>query len=331
MQAIRPRETGGPEVLKLEERPTPVPGPGQLLVRTSAIGVNFIDVYQRRGLYKVDLPLALGLEGAGIVEAVGDGAAEAVADVGVGAKVAWAAAPGSYATHVVVAAERAVPVPEAMDSKLAAAVMLQGMTAHYLATDAFALGRGHTALIHAASGGVGLLLIQLAKHAGARVIGTVSSAEKAARARDAGADEVILNGTEDNGTPDFVDETRRLTGGRGVDVVYDGVGAATFARGLRVLRPRGMMVLFGQSSGPVAAFDPQLLAANGSLFLTRPTLVNYTATRAELLARSGALFELIARGALSVHIGATFALAHASAAHRALEARQTSGKVLLIP
>jgi len=326
MQAIRPRETGGAEVLKLEERETPVPGPGQLLVRTSAIGVNFIDVYQRRGVYKVDLPLALGLEGAGVVEAIGAGAAEPAGGVVVGARVAWASAPGSYATHVLVAAERAVPIPDGVDARQAAAIMLQGMTAHYLATDTFALRAGQTALVHAASGGVGLLLIQLAKRAGARVIGTVSSPEKAALARQAGADEVILYATQD-----FEEETRRLTGGRGVDVVYDGVGASTFVKGLRVLRPRGMLALFGQSSGPVAPLDPQVLAANGSLFLTRPTLVHYTATRSELLARAGALFELIARGELDVRIGATFPLANARAAHEALETRQTSGKVLLIP
>jgi NADPH2:quinone reductase len=334
MQAIRPKEPGGPEVMQLAPHPTPSPGPGQLLVRTSAIGVNFIDVYQRRGLYKIELPMALGLEGAGTVEAVGPPragtpgptAVGAPDGLGVGALVAWASAPGSYATHVLVEAARAVPVPQGVGARAAAALMLQGMTAHYLATDTFALGPGHTALIHAASGGVGLLLIQLAKRAGARVLGTVSNEDKAALAREAGADEVILYETED-----FEAETRRLTGGRGVDVVYDGVGVATFLKSLRTLRPRGTLALFGQSSGPVAPVDPQLLAAHGSLFLTRPTMGHYTADRAELLGRARALFDLVAAGALRVRIGATFPLAEAGAAHQALEARRTSGKVLLLP
>jgi NADPH2:quinone reductase len=322
MQAIRPSEPGAADVLRLEESNTPAPGPGEVRVRTTAIGVNYIDVYHRTGLYPTARPIPMGLEGAGVVELVGEG----VSAPRVGERVAWCQAPGSYATHVVVPAARAVPVPEGVDDRIAAALLLQGMTAHYLVTDTFRLGLGHVALVHAAAGGVGLLLVQLAKRAGARVIGTVSTPEKAELARSAGADEIIFYREQDVEV-----ETRRHTGGQGVDVVYDSVGRATFEKSLRSLRPRGYLVLFGQSSGMVSPIDPQVLSANGSLFLTRPTLGHYTRDRNELLARATALFSAVADGALDVRIGATFSLADAASAHRALEARETTGKILLEP
>jgi NADPH:quinone reductase len=322
MRAIRPHRHGGPELLVLEELATPAPGPGQLLVEVEVAGVNYIDVYHRTGLYKTELPIPLGLEGAGVVAALGSG----VTTAKVGERVVWCGAPGSYATHALVAADRAVPVPDGLDLEQATAVLLQGMTAHYLTSDTFPLRSGHVALIHAAAGGTGLLLVQLAKRAGARVIGTVSTEEKAALARAAGADEVILYRSQQ------VDvEARRLTAGRGVDVVYDSVGASTFQQSLKSLRPRGYLVLFGQSSGPVGAIDPLALSANGSLFLTRPTLGHYTATRAELLARAQALFQAVSAGALKVKIATTFPLSEARAAHEALEGRETSGKLLLVP
>lgn len=322
MKAIRPAEPGGPEVLKLEELADPTPGPGQLRVRTTAIGVNYIDVYHRTALYAVPRPIPMGLEGAGVVEAVGEG----VDTVAVGARVAWCQAPGSYATQVLVPAARAVEVPAAIDLRTAAALLLQGLTAHYLVTDTFALRPGHVALVHAAAGGVGLLLVQLAKRAGARVLGTVSTPEKAALARAAGADEVIFYREQD-----FEAEARRATGGEGVDVVYDSVGKTTVEKSLRSLRPRGYLVLFGQSSGSVSPLDPQVLAANGSLFLTRPTLAHYTRDRAELTGRTEALFRAVAEGALDVRIGKTLPLAEARAAHEALEGRETTGKILLLP
>lgn len=322
MKAIRPAGPGGPELLTLEEHADPAPGPDQVLVRTTAIGVNYIDVYHRTGVYTTPRPIPLGLEGAGVVEAVGS----AVADLRAGARVAWCQAPGSYATHVLVPAARAVEIPDAVDDRVAAALLLQGMTAHYLCTDTFALGPGHSALIHAAAGGVGLLLVQLAKRAGARVFGTVSTPAKAELARAAGADEVIFYREQD-----FEAEIRRLTAGRGVDVVYDSVGQATFEKSLRSLRPRGYLVLYGQSSGMVRPIDPQELSAGGSLFLTRPTLAHYTRDRAELMGRADALFRAVSEGALDVRIGATFSLAEARAAHRALEGRETTGKLLLIP
>ena len=322
MQAIRPKQAGGPEVMQLEELPTPSPGATQLLVRSEAIGVNFIDVYTRSGQYAAKTPILLGVEGAGVVEAVGS----EVRDVQPGARVAWSSAAGSYATHVLVAADRALPLPNGVDSKLAAAALLQGLTAHYLAHTTFPLRPGHTALVHAAAGGVGLLLVQIAKRAGARVIGTVSTPQKAELAKQAGADSVILYDQQD-----FEAESCELTGGRGVDVVYDSVGKTTFDKSLRSLRPRGMLVLYGQSSGAVAPVDPQTLAAKGSLFLTRPTLGHYTATREELLSRAKDLFGWIERGELEVRVGRTFALADAAKAHRALESRETTGKVLLIP
>jgi NADPH2:quinone reductase len=322
MLAIRPVEPGTADVLQLEEFPNPSPGAGEVLVRTRAIGVNYIDVYHRTGLYKTPRPIPMGLEGAGVVEAVGAG----VGELRVGQRVAWCQAPGSYATHVIVPAARAVVVPDAVDDQVAAALLLQGMTAHYLATDTFPLRPGHVALVHAAAGGVGLLLVQLAKRAGARVFGSVSTPDKAALARAAGADEIIFYQQQEVDT-----EARRLTGGQGVDVVYDSVGQATFEKSLRSLRPRGYLALFGQSSGSVAPIDPQILSANGSLFLTRPTLMHYTRDRAELESRASALFAALAGGALDVRIGSVFPLAEARAAHQALEGRATTGKVLLLP
>ena len=322
MLAIRPNHTGGPEVLVLAPFPTPVAGPNHALVRVEAAGVNFIDIYHRSGQYTVPLPLMLGSEGAGVVEAVGsqDGGLKP------GDRVAWAGGPGSYATHVVVAVDRLVPVPDGVASPVAAASMLQGMTAHYLAHSTYRLGASDTCLVHAAAGGVGLLLCQMARRAGARVIGTVSTEEKAALARGAGADEIILY-TRD----DFAAETRRLTEGRGVHVVYDSVGRTTFDKSLECLRPRGMLVLFGQSSGAVPPVDLQVLAQRGSLFVTRPTLGHYTASRTELLERASAVLGAVARGELAVRIGATFPLAEAARAHAALAGRETSGKVLLLP
>jgi NADPH:quinone reductase len=322
MRAIFAPKTGGPEVMRLEELPTPAPGPGEALVRIEAAGVNFIDIYQRSGQYKVDLPLRLGSEGAGVVEAVGPDTSL----VHAGERVAWASAPGSYATHVLVDQDRLVSVPDGLDVKIAAAVMLQGMTAHYLTHATYVLGAGDTCLVHAAAGGVGQLLCQMAKRARARVIGTVSTEAKAVRAREAGADEVILYSKID-----FEAETRRLTDGIGVSVVYDSTGKDTFEKSLACLRSRGMMVLFGQSSGAVPPFDLQVLAKRGSLFLTRPTLASYIASRGELLARASDVLGAVQRGELSVAIGETFPLEKAAEAHRKLAARETTGKLLLIP
>ncbi|HEX7508068.1 MAG TPA: quinone oxidoreductase [Polyangia bacterium] len=321
MQAIRPRQTGGPEVLRLEDVPTPQPGPGEVLVHVEAAGLNFIDVYHRTGLYPVTLPLAIGLEGAGTIEQVGS----EVRDVKVGGRVAWASVPGSYATHVVAPAERLVPVPDRVATDVAAALLLQGMTAHYLMKTIFALREGHVALVHAAAGGVGLLLTQMAKLAGAQVIATVSTEAKAALAKDAGADHVINYQVNE-----FATEVKRLTRGRGVDAAYDSVGKATFDGSLDALAPRGYLVLYGQSSGIVPSLDPARLA-KGSYFLTRPSLPHYTATRAELLSRANDLFEMVAAGRLHVRIDRTLPLAQAADAHRALEGRATTGKVLLIP
>src|ERR1017187_32904 len=321
MQAIRPSQTGGPEVLQRVEVPTPTPGPTEVLVQVAASGLNFIDVYHRTGLYPLPLPLPIGLEGAGTVEQVGG----AVSDLKVGARVAWAAVPGSYATHVVAPAERLVPIPDDVAMDAAAALLLQGMTAHYLTKTTFPLRAGHTALVHAAAGGVGLLLIQLAKRAAAQVIGTVSTEAKAALAKEAGADHVI-----NYQVSNFAAEAKRLTGGRGVDVVYDSVGKVTFDGSLEALAPRGYLVLYVQSSGVVPSLDPARLA-KGSYFLTRPSLPHYTATRAELLSRAGDLLQMVGAGQLCVRIDRTFPLAQAADAHRALTARQTTGKVLLIP
>jgi NADPH2:quinone reductase len=322
MRAIRAHQPGGPEVLGADDVPEPQPNAGEAVVKVEAAGVNFIDVYKRTGLYKVPFPATLGEEGAGRVVAVGDG----VTDVRVGDRVAWTNVFGSYAEYVAVPAARLVPLPSEISPTQGAALMLQGMTAHYLATSTYALREGDRCLVHAAAGGVGLLLVQIAKKRGAYVIGTAGSEAKAQLARDAGADEVIIYTQED-----FVAETRRLTDGRGVNVIYDSVGKTTFLPGMDVLAPRGMMVLFGQSSGPVAPLDPQLLNQKGSIFLTRPTLGHYVATREELLWRARDLFTWAATGELELHIGAEYPLADAAEAHRALEGRRTTGKVLLRP
>jgi NADPH:quinone reductase len=322
MKAIVVYEPGGPEQLVYQEAATPEPKAGEALVKLHAVGLNYIDVYHRTGLYPLPRPFTPGAEAAGIVEAVGEG----VTEVKPGDHVAYAMQPGAYAEYAAVAAWRLVSVPAEITFEQAAAAMLQGMTAHYLVTSTYALKAGDTALIHAAAGGVGLLLIQLAKRLGARVIGTVGTEAKAALAREAGADEIILYATQD-----FEAETRRLTEGRGVQVVYDSVGKDTFLKSLSCLAPRGMMALFGQSSGSVPPFDPALLAQKGSLFLTRPSLAHYAATREELLWRSGELFKWITAGELNLRIEKTFPLAEAAAAHRELEGRKTTGKVLLIP
>lgn len=322
MRAVRIHAPGGPEALRLEDLPDPRPGAGEALVRVRAAGVNFIDIYQRKGLYSVPLPRVLGLEGAGVIEAIGPG----VSDLAPGARVAWAGVPGSCAELCAAPVERLVSVPDALDLDLAAAVMLQGITAQFLATACYPLAPGHTCLIHAAAGGVGLLFCQIAKARGARVFGTVSTEQKARLAREAGADEAIIY-TE----RDFEAEARRLTGGRGVDVVYDSVGRATFEKSLGALARRGMLVLFGQSSGPVPPFDPQVLAQKGSLFLTRPIIFDYTATREELCERAKEVLGAVAEGRLRVRIDEIFPLERAADAHRKLEGRKSAGKLLLVP
>ena len=322
MKAIVVDNCGGPEVLTYQETDTPTPKAGEALVKLAAIGLNYIDVYHRTGLYPLPRPFIPGMEAAGTVEAVGPD----VTDIAVGDRVAYAMQPGAYAEYAVVPAWKLVNIPATVTFEQAAAAMLQGMTAHYLVTSVHPLKAGQTALIHAAAGGVGLLLVQLTKHLGARAIGTVSTEAKAALARAAGADEVILY-TEQN----FEQETRRLTNGRGVEVVYDSVGRDTFLKSLNCLAPRGMLALFGQSSGPVEAFDPALLAQKGSLFLTRPSLAHYAATRAELTWRAGQLFNWLSAGELKLRIEKTFPLSDAAEAHRQLEGRKTTGKVLLIP
>jgi NADPH:quinone reductase len=322
MQAIRVSATGGPDALQLEDIPTPDPGPGQVRIKVEAAGVNFIDVYQRKGQYKMPLPFTPGGEAAGTVDALGPG----VNDLQVGARVVSVDSQGGYAQYALMEAARAVPLLEGVSVEVAAAAILQGMTAHYLTHSTFALQLGQTALVHAAAGGAGQMLVQIAKKLGARVIGTAGSAEKAQIARDLGADEVILYNETD-----FEAETKRLTDGKGVDVVYDSVGVTTFEKGLNVLKPRGMMALFGQSSGPVAPLDPQVLNAKGSLFLTRPTLRHYVATRDELFWRAQDILRWIVAGELRVRIDKTFPLAEASAAHQYLEDRKTQGKVLLLP
>jgi NADPH:quinone reductase len=302
--------------------PVPQPKPNEAVVKVAAAGVNFIDTYQREGRYKVPLPFVAGQEGAGTVTSVGT----EVKSVKPGDRVAWSGVQGSYAEYIAVPANRLVLIPAGVTDREAAAVMLQGMTAHYLAYSTFPLKRGDTALVHAAAGGVGLLLVQMARNLGARVIGTVSTEEKAKLAREAGADEIIFYTQVD-----FETETKRLTGSKGVDVVYDSVGKTTFEKGLNVLRPRGMMVLFGGSSGPVPPFDPLILAAKGSLFLTRPTLVQYTASREELESRSHALFDMIATKKLKLRVEHVYPLTGAQQAHRDLEGRKTTGKLLLVP
>ena len=322
MKTVRVHKYGGPEALAIDDIPIPEPKAGEARVKIEAIGVNFIDIYQRTGLYPLQTPFTAGSEGAGIVDAVGDG----VNEVKKGDRVAYAMVLGSYAEYAIVPAAKLVPVPANIDSKSAAAIMLQGMTAHYLTHSTYALKKGDTALIHAAAGGVGLLLIQIAKMLGARVIGTVSTEEKAQLAKQAGADELILYTQTD-----FLAEVKKLTEGKGVEVVYDSVGATTFDKSLDCLRPRGYLVLFGQSSGPVPPFDPAKLAGKGSLFLTRPSLPHYTLTRTELLQRSGDLFNWIGSEKLRLRIESTFSMADAAEAHRQLEGRKTTGKVVLFP
>lgn len=322
MQAIRVQRYGGPEVLEMAEVPRPEPGPGEVRVKLEAVGVNYIDVYHRTGLYPGELPFIPGMEGAGVVDAVGEG----VSRVAVGDRVAYAMHRGSYAQYHTVPARKVVKLPQAISFQQAACLMLQGMTAHYLTRSTFPLEPGHRCLVHAAAGGVGLLLIQMAKLQGATVYGTVSTPEKAELARAAGADEVILYTQTD-----FADKVKELTGGEGVQVVYDSVGQATFEGSLRCLRPRGYLVLFGQSSGPVAPVDPQVLARGGSLFLTRPSLAEYVATEDELDWRAREIFQWVAEGRLQLRIDSTFPLSEAAEAHRRLEARLSSGKILLMP
>jgi NADPH:quinone reductase len=322
MNAIRVTKRGGPEVLLQDELPLPDPGPTEALVRLEAIGVNYVDTYQRSGIYKVALPFTPGSEAAGIVEAVGT----EVSEPRVGDRVAYAGVLGAYATHAVVPAGRLVKIPDGVETRTAAAVMLQGMTAHYLSHSTYPLKEGDTALVHAAAGGVGLLLTQMAKMLGARVLGTVSTQVKASLASEAGADHVILYTSHD-----FEAEAKTFTDGRGVQVVYDGVGKTTYEQSMNCLVPRGYLVLFGASSGPVPSLDPQILSAKGSLFLTRPTLGHYIATRDELLWRAEDVLEWVASGRLRVRIDSTFPLADAGEAHRRLESRQSAGKILLIP
>lgn len=320
MKAIRVYEVGGPEVLIHEEVPMPEPGPGQALVEIRAIGLNYIDTYHRSGQYVVPLPMTPGMEAAGAVAAVGEG----VTVVKPGDRVAYCMVLGAYADYAVVPADKLVPLPEQISLEQAAAVMLQGMTAHYLAFSTYPLKPGDRALVHAAAGGVGLLLVQMAKRAGAMVIGTVSTEEKAELARRAGADAVILYSEVD-----FESEVKRLTGNRGVDVVYDSVGKDTFDRSLNCLRPRGLLALFGQASGAVPPVNLQILNAKGSLFVTRPSLGHYVADRSELVSRAGDVLMWTASGELDVRIDRILPLSQAAEAHRLLEGRQTAGKVLL--
>lgn len=323
MRAVVVKQTGGPEVLQVRESEPASPSPGHVRVDVAACGVNFIDVYQRTGAYPKELPFVAGSEGAGTVVEVGTD----VNGVAVGDRVAWAMVDGGgYAEQAVLPAERLVPVPDGVDLDVAAAAMLQGMTAHFLSESTFAAGEEHTALVHAAAGGVGLLLTQMLAAKGTRVVATTSTSEKAELARGAGADEVVLY-TE----VDLVEEVRRLTDGAGVHVVYDGVGRTTFDAGLELLRPRGMMVLYGASSGPVPPLDPQLLNRQGSLYLTRPTLAHYIATREELLGRAGDVLGRVASGALDVRIGGRYPLEDAGRAHEDLQARRTTGKLLIVP
>lgn len=322
MHAVQVARVGGPEVLKWTEVPSPLPGPGEVVVRLAAAGLNYIDTYHRRGLYPREMPFIPGLEGAGTIEMVG---AE-VDGWTVGDQVAWADGDGSYGERVALAVDRAVRVPEGIGLETAAAVLLQGITAHYLATDTFTLGPGHRCLVHAGAGGVGQLLIQIAKLLGAQVVATAGGDAKVAVASGVGADQVL-----DYTKVDFAEAIGDLVGEQSIDVVYDGVGAATFDGGLRVLRRRGVMVTYGNASGPVPPIAPLQLTAAGSVFLTRPTMKDYIATRVELESRVSDLFEWIADGRLRVHVGARFALSDAAEAHRALESRSTVGKVLLIP
>ena len=322
MKAIRIHRLGGPEVLTLQDIPVPEPGPGEVLVRTEYAGVNFIDIYFRTGLYPAELPITNGQEGAGTVAAVGSG----VSSFGQGDAVAYTGVSGSYAEYIVVPAEKLVRTPAGITTKTAAAAMLQGMTAHYLTRSTFKIDSSHTALVHACAGGVGLLLVQIGKRFGTRVIGTCSTPAKAEKAKAAGADEVILYTEQD-----FEKECRRLTGGAGVDVVYDAVGKSTWEGSLGSLKPRGMMVTFGNASGPVPPLAPLELTKRGSLYLTRPSLWAYMATRQELEWRAGEIFEWILSGDIHVHIGGVFPLSQAAEAQTRLAGRQTMGKLLLRP
>src|SRR5512136_482738 len=313
MKAIRIDGFGGPEVLRLADAPDPSPGPGQIVVRVEAAGLNFIDIYHRTGLYPNPLPFVPGMEGAGVVTGLGPG----VTAFREGDRVAWTGVLGSYAERVLLPADRGVAVPVGLSAETAAALMLQGLTAHYLCSSTFPLAKGHTCLVHAAAGGVGLLLVQMAKRCGARVIGTVGTEAKATLAREAGADHVVLYTEED-----FLEAVKRLTGGRGVDVVYDSVGKSTAERSLDCLVPRGMMVFFGNASGPVPPIDPLVLSRKGSLFLTRPNLVHYIADRASLEARAADVLGDAEAGRLRVRIDRRYPLGAAAEAHRALEGRQ---------
>lgn len=322
MKAIRVQAQGASDVMKVEEIPTPKPGKGELLVKLAAAGLNYIDTYQRSGMYKVPTPFTPGNEGAGTVDALGEG----VTGFKAGEQVAYTGVLGAYAEYALIPAARAVKVPKGMDLKTAAAIMLQGMTAHYLACDTYPLKRGDWCLVHAGAGGVGLLLIQIAKMRGAKIITTVSTPDKAKLAKGAGADHCILY-TKD----DFEKETRKIVGERGVNVVYDSVGKTTFDKGFNVLMRRGMMVLYGASSGAVPLFDLQVLNAKGSVFVTRPSLVHHIFTREELDKRAGEVMTWVKSGKLKVRIGATYPLDQAKQAHDDLEGRKTTGKVLLIP
>jgi NADPH2:quinone reductase len=322
MKAIQVQKTGGPEVLTQVDLPVPKAKSNEAVVKIAASGVNFIDVYFREGRYPATLPFTDGQEAAGTVTEVGGD----VKSVKVGDRVAYSNVMGTYAEYAAVPADRLVRVPDKITDQQAAAAMLQGMTAHYLINTTYPLKKGETSLIHAAAGGVGLLLVQMAKNIGAHVIGTVGTEEKAKLAREAGADEVIVYATQD-----FEAETRRLTGGKGVHVVYDGVGKSTFEKGLNVLRPRGYMVLFGGASGPVPPFDPIVLSQKGSLFVTRPSLIHYVALREELEQRSGDVFAMIAAGKLKLRISQTYKVEEVQQAHRDLEGRKTTGKILLVP
>lgn len=322
MKSVRVHQFGGLDALKVEDVPLPEPQEGETRIKAEAIGVNFLDIYQRMGRYQGSLPFTLGQEAAGIVDAIGPN----VSDVKVGDRVAYASVQGSYTEYAIVPEWRLVHIPAGVDARQAAAAMVQGMTAHYLTFSTYPLQAGETALVHAAGGGTGQLLVQVAKNCGARVIGTVSNEQKAAVAREAGADEVILYTQTD-----FEAEVKRLTNNKGVDVVYDSVGKDTFDKSLNCLKPRGMMVLYGASSGAVAPIDPMMLMAKGSLFFTRPYIGQYTANRAELLQRATDVFNWIASGKLKVRIDKTFPLAEVADAHSYLEGRQSKGKILLIP
>ena len=326
MQAIVIHQTGGPEVLQLKEVPRPVPRTGEALVRIAAAGINFIDVYYRSGLYKKDCPFTAGQEGAGVIEGFADGGGSSPFGLKVGDRVCFVYFGGAYAEYSTVPVDKLIPIPAGISDVNACVAMVQGMTAQYLSHDTYSIKKGDTVLIHAAAGGVGQLLVQMAKMRGARVLGTVGSAEKAALAKADGADETI-----DYKTQDFVEEVKRITGGAGVAVVYDSVGQSTFEGSLKCLRPRGLLALYGQSSGPVPPFDLSRLPAMGSLYITRPTLVSYTLTRQELLERANDVFGMMLSGALRVRPGGEYRLADAERAHRDLESRATTGKLVLTP